>query len=520
MFKNLPLLDFSIASIRENFEKTLNELSNTLLKTPIEVSPLVDGKPLQSSTEFLRYNPSNTKNLISKSKFATAEQAAVTIKNIFNNRHIIKNMGWDKRIQATRFLADTMEKDRLYLGALIVLESGKPWKDADADVAEAIDFCRYYAYLAQHLSQPFKTEDVLGEDNFYIYEPKGVTVVIPPWNFPLAIPCGMVIASLVCGNATILKPAEDTCAIAFELSKHILSAGFPDECFAFLPGYGEEVGKTLVEAIETDIIAFTGSRQVGLGIIKAAASVQPNQRNIKKIIAEMGGKNCIIIDDDADLDEAIKHSLYSCFGYAGQKCSACSRIICVGEIYETFKNRFIEAAKCLNIGDVFDSATYMGPVISSEAQSRILDTIKNSEFKPTYQSETLKNGYYVPLTIYTDIDFNSSIWKEEIFGPVVAINKVNTFEDAVHEALNSDYALTGGLFSRNPLRIAYAKEHFNVGNLYINRGCTGAFVNRQPFGGSRMSGVGSKAGGPDYLLQFIEPRVITENVVRRGFVGE
>ena len=361
--------------------------------------------------------------------------------------------------------------------------------------------------------------DIEGEDNFYFYRPRGIAVVIAPWNFPLAIACGMTVASLVCGNVTILKPAEQTSLIAFEFAKILLTAGVPVDAFAFLPGEGESIGRALVQDPRTAIICFTGSKTVGLEILKNASVLAEGQKHIKKVITELGGKNCIIVDEDADLDEAIKGILYSAFGFAGQKCSACSRLVILKDIYERLLSRLADACNDLIVGPAGDSSSYFGPVIDKDSQSRILKIINDSKSQLNLLAQTKVPdfGYFVPGTIFRDVPLDHYIWQEEIFGPVLACAAAKDFEHALQIANDSQYALTGGLYSRSPANIKKAYEEFEAGNLYINRACTGALVCRQPFGGFKLSGMGSKAGGPDYLLQFMEPVCVSENTMRRGF---
>jgi RHH-type proline utilization regulon transcriptional repressor/proline dehydrogenase/delta 1-pyrroline-5-carboxylate dehydrogenase len=369
------------------------------------------------------------------------------------------------------------------------------------------------------------TANLPGEENILTYHPRGITTVIAPWNFPLAIACGMTVASLVAGNATVLKPAEESSGIAFTLAKLILAAKIPAGVFALLPGKGETIGRALIEDPRTTTICFTGSRTVGLEILGLAAKVHPKQTRIKRVIAEMGGKNAIIVDDDADLDDVIRGVLYSAFGYSGQKCSACSRLIVVGKsTYEKLLNRLSEATKDLIIGSSHNSDTFMGPVISKETAKSISDFIERA--KHLHKIVTIGHipsdltGFFVPPVVFRDVPEETPLWQEEIFGPVLACNMANSFKDAVAMANRSEYALTGSVYSRHPEHINYARKYFEVGNLYINRGSTGALVGRQPFGGFKMSGIGSKAGGPDYLLQFLEPRVTSENTTRKGFIPE
>ena len=359
-----------------------------------------------------------------------------------------------------------------------------------------------------------------GEISLYHYQARGVALVIAPWNFPLAILTGMTAAALVTGNTVLMKPAEQSSITALELMRLMNEAGFPKGVVHCLPGYGEEIGEHLVNHKDIALIAFTGSKSVGLHILRQASIVQPGQTHLKKVIAELGGKNAIVIDSDADLDEAVQGVVYSAFGFQGQKCSACSRAIVLEPIYERFLERLLEAVRSLHVGPAEDPRNYMGAVIDKEAQTRILATIEaaKSESKLAFQGNTPAGGHFVPPTIFRDVNPNSALAQGEIFGPVLAVIKAKDLTEAIQIANGTEYALTGGLYSRSPASIERIKRELEVGNLYINRGCTGALVERHPFGGFKMSGVGSKAGGPDYLLQFMEPRVITENTMRRGFV--
>jgi RHH-type proline utilization regulon transcriptional repressor/proline dehydrogenase/delta 1-pyrroline-5-carboxylate dehydrogenase len=360
---------------------------------------------------------------------------------------------------------------------------------------------------------------VPGETSIYHYQPRGVSVVIAPWNFPLAILSGMVAASIVTGNTVVFKPAEQTPVIGAWLMKALREAGVPVGVANFLNGYGEEIGEYLTGHIDTSLICFTGSKAVGLHILEKAGKTLPGQQHVKKVICEMGGKNAVIIDSDADLDEAVSGVLYSAFGFSGQKCSAASRLIVLDEIYDRFVERIVEATKAINVCPAEEADAYMGPVIDKEAQERILAMIEDGkrEAKLAFQGEVPSKGFFVGPTIFVDVKPDAKIAQQEIFGPVVAIIRAKDIDHALEIANGTEYALTGGLFSRSPANIEKVKWNFECGNLYINRGCTGAMVERHPFGGYKMSGAGSKTGGPDYLLNFVEPRVVTENTLRRGF---
>jgi RHH-type proline utilization regulon transcriptional repressor/proline dehydrogenase/delta 1-pyrroline-5-carboxylate dehydrogenase len=428
-----------------------------------------------------------------------------------------------ERAEILRRAADLVEERRFELAAVMVFESGKPWHEADGDVCEAADYLRYYATQAEAMETPRVMGDVAGEHNEYFHEGRGVVAIIAPWNFPLAIICGMSVGAIAGGNAAILKPAGESPIIAYELVRILRQAGVPDGVVQYLPGAGSEVGQALVEHPGVDIIAFTGSSAVGLGIIEAAAKVRPGQASVKRVIAEMGGKNAIIIDDDADLDQAVSGAIMSAFGYAGQKCSACSRLIVVGSAYEETIARLKSAIESLVVGPPEQPETFVPPVISESAQRKIQGYIDAAMSYATLLAQGPaqdSGGSYVRPTVFTDVPVDSPLAQEEVFGPVLAVFRAETFEEALEIAANSQFALTGGVFSRNPRNIERARRAFRVGNLYINRKITGAMAARQPFGGMRMSGNAEKAGGPDYVRQFMEARAVTENLVRRGFAPE
>jgi len=519
MFQNEPLTDFTVEANRSALKSALDKLESRIRAESLVAYPIINGQEIRSSKIFERFDPSATDSKVGSTHFAGLAEVDSALTTVSSAENRWRNASVAERSKILQKAAQLMRVRKHDLSALIIREAGKPWKEADADVAEAIDFCDYYAQEMLRLGKAVKTQEVPGEENFYFYQPRGVCVVIAPWNFPLAIACGMVTAALVTGNTVILKPAEQTNLIAYELSKILLSAGVPKDVYAFLPGVGEEIGQALVDSPLVDMVVFTGSKPVGLKIIESAGRTKPEQRSVRKVVAEMGGKNAVIVDEDADLDQAVNGIIYSAFGFSGQKCSACSRVIVVGDAYQTFVERIGEAAADVVIGKAQDSSTLIGPVIDAEARDRIIKTIASAEArcKLVLKGFMPEGGYFVPPTIFKDVSPTDDIWKEEIFGPVLAITKAANFEEALRLANDSQYALTGGLFSRSPANIALAQREFRVGNLYINRACTGAMVCRQPFGGFKMSGIGSKAGGPDYLIQFMEPRVVTENTMRRGF---
>ncbi len=515
-FYNEPYKDFAVEENRRAILKALEEAKRTLGRTyPLHIN----GKDVTTTRTLARNNPSQSTQILGQICMAGTTEAEQAFQAAHNAYKSWKKVAASERARLVDKIADLMVRDRFKLTATQVLEVGKPWAEADADVAEAIDFCRYYARHMTELSKPQKVGNVPGELSLYEYKPRGVALVIAPWNFPLAILTGQAVAAAVTGNTVIMKPAEQSSIVAAGLMDLVKEAGFPPGVFNFLPGYGEEVGEYLVQHPQVTTIAFTGSKAVGLHILKNAATHKLGQIELKRCIIEMGGKNAVIIDNDADLDEAVDGVLYSAFGFSGQKCSACSRVIVLDEVFDKFEARLLEATKSIVQSSAENPAGYLGPVVDEEAYQRILRTIEDAKAsnKLLYQGTAPAGGYFVPPTIFTNVDPKSSLAQNEIFGPVLAIIKAKDLDHALDIANGTEYALTGGLFSRSPANIAKVKEEFEVGNLYINRGITGAMVDRHPFGGFKMSGIGSKTGGPDYLKQFMEPRCVTENTLRRGF---
>jgi RHH-type transcriptional regulator, proline utilization regulon repressor / proline dehydrogenase / delta 1-pyrroline-5-carboxylate dehydrogenase len=480
--------------------------------------PLLDGQWLPTTTTIPSVNPSNPTEIvgsIGQIDLVQADQAIIAAQKAF--------LTWRKtpvteRTAILRRAADLLAARRHELNAWMVFEAGKPLKQADGEVSEAIDFCRYYAAEMERLA-PEIIYDVAGEIDRYYYAPKGIVLVISPWNFPLAIPTGMTVAALVTGNCVLLKPATVTAVIAAKLSEILVEAGIPPGVFQYLPGRGSTIGSHLVKHPIVQMIVFTGSQAVGCEIYAHAAILQPGQGHLKRVVAEMGGKNAIVIDESADLDQAVQGVVYSAFGYSGQKCSACSRVIVLSAIYDAFVERLVAATKSLNVGNAAEPSTTVGPVIDETAQQRIRSIIAQGKLTATVALELPAPalGYFVGPVIFIDVEPNDSIAQAEIFGPVLVVIKAADFEQALVIANGTNYALTGGLYSRTPSHIDRAKLEFEVGNLYINRSITGAIVARQPFGGYKLSGVGSKAGGPDYLLQFLDPHTMTENIQRQGF---
>lgn len=515
-FYNEPLLDWNLKDNRFYIQKALDEFKAK------EFPLIINNKDVVTSQTIESLNPSHPEQSVGKISMAQTEQAEQAIEAAKKAFVSWKKTPLDERTRIMESLIEKILEKRFELIALEIKEVGKPWGEADGDITEAIDFCRYYLKEMKKLSEPKRVGHAPGEVSHYIYQPKGVTAVIAPWNFPLAILTGMVSAAIITGNTVVMKPAEQSSAIAGELMNLLREAGLPPGVVNYLPGYGEVVGEYLVNHKDISLITFTGSKDVGLQIIRKASVVHKEQQQVKRCITEMGGKNALIIDSDADLDEAVIATVYSAFGFQGQKCSACSRVIVLESNYERFIERLKETTKSISVGFAEDGKTIVGPVIDKNAQKNILEFIEmgKKEAHLFYQGETPKEGYFIPPTIFTDVKSNMSIAQKEAFGPLLAVIKVKTFEEAIDVANDTEYALTGGLFSRSPSNIEYAKSHLEVGNLYINRNITGAMVDRHPFGGYKMSGIGSKTGGPDYLLQFLEPRVVIENTVRRGFTPD
>jgi RHH-type proline utilization regulon transcriptional repressor/proline dehydrogenase/delta 1-pyrroline-5-carboxylate dehydrogenase len=425
---------------------------------------------------------------------------------------------FDQRIGVLRRTADVLRRSRWETAAWEVFEQGKPWREADADVAEAIDFLEYYAAEMGRLERPERLGRYPGEQNDVIWSPRGLTAVIAPWNFPLAIPTGMVAAALVTGNAVLFKPSERSSAIGYRLTEAFREAGLPDGILRYLPG-GPDLGRALVTSPAVATIAFTGSKDAGRWILQTAMMPQPNERVIKRVIAEMGGKNAIIVDETADLDEAVVGVVSSFTGYAGQKCSACSRAIVVEAVYDAFTERLVEAVHSLRMGPAGDPGTQVGPLIDARAQARVLEYVEvgRREGRVLVDRSREGKGCAVGPVVFGDIMPAHRLAQEEIFGPVLSVMRAQSIDEAIALANNTVYALTGGIYSRSPRVLDMARKTFDVGNLYLNRPITGALVGRQPFGGHRLSGVGTKAGGEDYLKQFMVPRVVSENTLRRGF---
>ncbi|MDO8587853.1 MAG: proline dehydrogenase family protein [Armatimonadota bacterium] len=519
-FVNEPPRDYSKAEDRQRMRNALAAVRSQFGRLlPLEVG----GDEVITDRELASLNPADPEVVVGRVALpgpAEIDKAVIAAERASSDW---AGGGAEERAEALFRTADILRRRRDELAALEVYEVAKGWAESDADVIEAIDYMEYYGREMVRLGKVRILGDAPGELNEYFYQPRGVAVIIAPWNFPLAILAGMSSAAVAAGNAVIMKPAIQSPVIAAKLMEAYREAGIPDGVVNFLPG-GPEVGEPLVRHPRVNLIAFTGSKRVGIHINQAAAEIVPGQAGMKKVIAEMGGKNAIIIDADADLDDAVLGSVQSSFGYQGQKCSAGSRIIVLEPVYEEFLDRFVAAARSFRIGPPEDPANSVGPLVDEAALKKVLSYIEigKTEARPVLETDVshLDKGYYVGPTIFVDADPWSRIAQEEIFGPVVVVMKARNIDEALDIASGVDFALTGGLYSRSPVNIERVKRDFRAGNLYINRKITGAIVGRQPFGGLRFSGIGSKAGGPDYLPQFMEPRTVTENTIRRGFSPE
>jgi RHH-type proline utilization regulon transcriptional repressor/proline dehydrogenase/delta 1-pyrroline-5-carboxylate dehydrogenase len=481
---------------------------------------LIEGRTVETAEAIVSRDPGAVATVVCQSGRAgpvEVERAIAVAERAFP---AWRTTPWMERAAVLFRAAALMRRGRAELAALEVFEAGKPVPEADADVCEAIDFCEYYGREALRLGAGVALIQVPGEANAYRYQPRGIGAVIAPWNFPLAIPTGMASAALVTGNCVLLKPAEQTPGVAFRLVEILLEAGVPPGALSFLPGLGEETGPTLVEHPAIAFVAFTGSKAVGLSIIERAAVQRPGQRQVKRVVAEMGGKNAVIVDSDADLDQAVPAIVTSAFSYAGQKCSAAARVIVLAPIFDELVERLVGACAVVGVGHARELGTVVGPLIDEEAFTRVrrYQEVARTEGEILYRRDTVpEDGWYVGPTVVRTEDRDARIFTEEIFGPLLIVTRADDFDQALALANHTDYALTGGIFSRSPARIARAVDALRAGNVYVNRPITGALVGRQPFGGYGLSGVGSKAGGSDYLLQFVEPRVVSENTIRQGF---
>jgi predicted delta-1-pyrroline-5-carboxylate dehydrogenase group 2 len=515
-FVNEPVLELRRGAVRAQLTEALARVDAEL---PLTV-PVLIGDGERAGDEIRSTDPGDPHRLVARAAGATPAEVEAAVEEAGRGSPAWSARSAAQRAQALIATAAWMRERRLELAALEVRECAKPWPEADADVCEAIDFLEYYARGAVELEHGADLVQVPGERNDMEYVPRGPTAVISPWNFPLAIPCGMTAGALATGNTVVLKPAEQSPGCALRLVQALRAGGVPPSAISLLPGEGE-VGAALVAHPGVQTIAFTGSLQVGLEIVRAAAEVKPGQRAIKRVIAELGGKNCIVVDSDADLDEAVPAIVSSAFVYAGQKCSAAARVLVHEAIADKLIERVVGAVMVLVVDQADQLGTDVPPVIERSAQERVARYAQLAEREGRIAARVEpvpEEGWFCPPTVAVDLPADSAVLSDEIFGPLLAIERVRDVEHAMEIVGGLPVALTGGLFARDPATVRYVRRTSPVGNLYVNRGITGAKVGRQPFGGNRLSGTGTKAGGPDYLLHFVEPRAVTENTMRHGLV--
>jgi 1-pyrroline-5-carboxylate dehydrogenase len=510
-------VDFSQPEPRQKMLAALDQVRAQLgRKYPLRI----DGKQITTERTIASVMPASPKTVVGHVASGTREHAEQAVKAATAAFEAWRKVDPETRARFLFKVAAIMRRRVYELSAWMCFEVSKSWIEAYADTCEAIDFLEFYGREAIRLGGPQAVTPFPGEDNELRYIPLGVGVVIPPWNFPLAITTGMTSAAIVAGNTVVLKPASTSPVIAAKMVEIFEEAGLPAGVLNFVPGPGGDIGDTLVEHPLTRFVSFTGSKEVGLRIYEKCAKVAPGQKWLKRSVLEMGGKDCILVDETADIDAAAEGIAQSAFGFQGQKCSACSRAILHADVYDAVLERVIERAKKITLGDTTSAENfYMGAVIDDKAQKKHLEYIAIGKREgrmvlgagvggPNVPAE----GYFVPPTIFADVSPTARISQEEIFGPVLAVSKCSSFEEGLAFANNTEYGLTGGFFSRDRFRLERARHDFHVGNLYLNRKCTGALVDVQPFGGFNMSGTDSKAGGRDYLLLFLQGKSITERL--------
>ena len=514
-FTNEPLTDFTNPKNKKRFEEALANVESELGK---EYELLINGMRYKTDEKLNSLNPSKPSEIVGVFQKATPELADNAIRSAYEAFKTWRDVPHEKRANYLFKAASIMRKKKAEFAAWMVFETGKNWVEADADVAEAIDFMEFYAREAIRYSKGPKLTKVKGETNYQEYIPLGVGVVIPPWNFPLAILTGMTTAAIVAGNTVVLKPSSDSPAIGEKFVELMEEVKLPAGVLNYVTGAGSAIGDLLVAHPLTRFISFTGSKEVGLHINELGARHQPGQRWIKRVAAEMGGKDSIVVDDELySFEDAVNGVVVSAFGFQGQKCSACSRVIVSDKIYDKFVNALVERTKKITVGQAKDNPG-MGPVINEKAQNNILNYINKGVEEGgrlVFGGQKLDEGYFIQPTIIADVQPDATISQEEIFGPVLAVIKAEGFEDALRIANNTEYGLTGAAYSKNKKKVRKAAKEFFVGNLYLNRKCTGALVGAQPFGGFNMSGTCSKAGGFDYLLLFSQTKIVDEKIVKK-----
>lgn len=512
-FRNEPLTDFSKDENRSAFRIALEQVRK---KFGEELPLVIDGRRTVTKEKIASLNPSRKTEVVGYASKGTRDHAVQAIQAAARAFETWSRTSAEQRADVL-FRAARIMRDRKHLfSATMVVECGKSWAEADGDTAESIDFLEFYGREMLRYAAPQPITPIAGEKNRLVYLPLGVGVVIAPWNFPNAIFCGMSTAALVTGNTVVMKPASAAPVIGYRVFECLEEAGAPPGTINFVTGPGGEVGDTLVDHPLTRFVSFTGSRDVGIRIYERAAKVQPGQKWLKRVVAEMGGKDAIIVDEEADLDAAADGIVASAFGYQGQKCSACSRAIITRKVYPEIVRKVKERTEKIRIGDPVDPAHTLGPVIDDGQYRKILSYIDIGKTEGSLLTgggpADAGDGYFLKPTVFADVSPSARIAREEIFGPVLALIPVEDFDDALRVANDSEYGLTGSLYSRNRTKIDRAARDFHVGNLYFNRKCTGAFVGVHPFGGFNMSGTDSKAGGRDYLLLFLQAKSISEKI--------
>lgn len=505
-----PLTNFKDEQNRKAFKESLLYVESQLGK---EYPLVIGGEKITTDKKIVSINPANKEEVIGTVSMADKELAEKAMQAALKTFETWKNWNPEHRANVLFRAAAILRRRKHEFSSWLVKEAGKPWVEADADTAEAIDFLEYYARQMVRIKDGMPVESRVGEMNGYHYIPLGVGIIISPFNFPLAIMAGTTVAAIVTGNTVLLKPANSTPVIAAKFVELMEEAGLPKGVLNFVPGSGAEIGDYLVDHPKTRFVSFTGSREVGCRIYERAEKVQPGQIWLKRVIAEMGGKDTVVVDKDADLNTAVASIVYSAFGFSGQKCSAGSRAVVHQDVYDEVLEKAVALTKTLTVGNPAEADNYMGPVIDEKSFNKIMSYIeigKQEGRLMTGGEGDQSKGYFIQPTIFADVDEKARLMQEEIFGPVLAFCKARDFDHMMEIANNTDYGLTGALISNNREHIERARREFHVGNLYINRGCTGAIVGYQPFGGFNMSGTDSKAGGPDYLLLHMQAKTTSE----------
>ena len=512
-FRNEPFTDFSREenqrAMREAIEKVKGQLGR-------DYPLVIGGERIMTGRTFESLNPANKTEVVGRFQKATAELARHSVENAYETFATWRNTPPEQRADLLFRVATLLRQRKHEMSAWMIYEVGKTWAEADGDTAEAIDFCEFYGREMLRYAGPQPITRIEGEDNRLEYIPLGVGVVIPPWNFPLAIMAGMTVAGVVTGNTVVLKPSSDAPTIAYKFFELLEEAGMPAGVVNFTTGSGGEVGDVVVDHPKTRYIAFTGSKEIGLRVNERAAKVQPGQVWIKRVVAEMGGKDAIIVERDANLDDAATGVVQSAFGFQGQKCSACSRAIIHQDVYDSMLEKIAERTEKIKVGEPTEPSSNMSAVINQKAFKTINEYIEKGKAEGgrviAGGGADGEKGFFIEPTVIADVKPGSTIEQEEIFGPVLAVIRAQDFDDALRIANDTQYGLTGALYTSDEEKIERARREFHVGNLYFNRKCTGALVGVHPFGGFNMSGTDSKAGGHDYLALFMQAKVSSAKV--------